>query len=157
MFINDDFQASQNLLVQASKKESSTKLEVRDTRTSPPFAAWTMIEAYEPLEIKLSVKKQIVVGKLVPFYVEYYHKDKLLKGFSNDLLTESQFEISKENSTSFIKAKLKGIGFVRANYLGIVKEASVNAVLPLKCLLHSSEILLPEGESFKLNVVGGSG
>lgn len=86
--------------------------------------------------------------------MEFYSNKRLLKGNVDYDLSVSELTLNKDKMT--VVGNTKKLGVIRVRYGLLSAEKTVVINLPLKSVLLKDEIVLPVGQTFQLNVLGGS-
>jgi hypothetical protein len=152
---------SKKLLVTAPITDRSTLLTVSDDRTSPPFTQSVQVFSHQPDEIEILVAEQIVIGQKTNYSLNFYYKKMVLEGVPNSAILKIK-ALSPEGNSPFIlndqelTGVSKGTGLLAVEYNGFQSEKRIEVVTPLK-VISPRNIVLPVGEIYHLNVIGGSG
>lgn len=100
------------------------------------------------------MKDYVILGEEEVYTVEFYKSRKLLRGVVNyEVSASRELQLNRERFT--VVGREKTVGVIKARYGGLTAEKTVVVTLPLKAVLLENKVVLPLGQTFQLNVLGG--
>lgn len=86
--------------------------------------------------------------------MEFYRNKRLLRGIVDYEIWSSELTLKKDRLT--LIGRDKTVGVIRAKYGTLSAEKTVVVNLPVRAILMQDRVVLPVGQTFQLNVVGGT-